>query len=124
MIKLREETSGDLLALELSGLLTHEDFEFINPICQRAASEHESLRILLVLRDFHGYSVQGNWAKTVWVYETMPRVACMAIVGPERDATAMALAGAFTSSRPIEAFSENELSRALDWLQKFIEAGP
>ena len=119
MITVRPETKDDLIAIELTGLLKEEDFELLNPLVAEASSKHESLRLLLVLHEFLGYSVQGNWAKTVWVYETMPRVACMAIVGPEKDATAMALAGAFTSSRPIEAFGEDELQRALDWLETF-----
>lgn len=93
----------------------------MDPITDKYLSEHDQIRMLCVLRDFDGFTPQGDWAKTKWMFENMDRVKCLAIVGPLEDAEPLAMAGAAVGGRPVEVFGPEQTNEALQWLTTFEE---
>lgn len=55
MIQIRDET-GDSLTLEVRGRLTEEDYRDLVPRLDREIERREKLRLLILLRDFEGWT--------------------------------------------------------------------
>lgn len=119
MVKLLPENKDDVHAIEISGQLTAQDVESMAPITNEMFSRFPRIKLLCVLTDFEGFTPQGDWAKTKWLFENMDKVNCMAIVGPEEDGHALAMAAATIAGRPIEVFPTGQKQQALEWLLSF-----
>lgn len=119
MVRLLPESSGPLYAFEISGQLTAEDVESMNPYTDDLFARYSRIKMLCVLKDFVGFTPQGDWARTKWIFEFMDKVDCMAIVGPEEDGHPLAMAVAAMGGVPVEVFPEVQKKQALDWLGSF-----
>lgn len=119
MVRLLPESDGALYAFEISGQLTSEDVESMNPYTDDLFARFRRIKMLCVLNDFVGFTPQGDWARTKWIFEFMDKVDCLAIVGPEEDGHALAMAVAAMGGVPVEVFSSGERKQALDWLGTF-----
>lgn len=56
MIEIREEGGGDRLVVIASGRLTEEDYRGLAPRLHEAVERHGKLRLLILLRDFEGWT--------------------------------------------------------------------
>lgn len=119
MVKVREESSGEALVMEWSGLMSRDELYEVTSLVEEWLDNHDSTRILVVLQDFEGFSVQADWARVKWQIANMSRIECVALVGPEEVANALAMVGVTTVDHPVEVFGPNQMDVALAWLKAF-----
>ena len=56
-VELREEASGKILTVKLTGKLTKQDYEYFSPEVERLIRQHGKIRILVQMHDFHGWTM-------------------------------------------------------------------
>ena len=59
-VDFREEAGGKVLEIKLSGTLTREDYEHFVPEVDQLIRQHGTVRMLVQMHDFHGWS-PGQW---------------------------------------------------------------
>jgi len=60
-IQLKEENSGKILVVHVSGKLIKEDYEHFVPEFERLIQQHGTLRVLFDMTGFHGWEVRAMW---------------------------------------------------------------
>jgi hypothetical protein len=60
-ISLREEAGGKVLVIRLGGKLTKSDYERFVPEVERLIRLHGTVRMLIQMHDFHGWSLSALW---------------------------------------------------------------
>jgi hypothetical protein len=59
--KLTETNGGRVLEIQVSGKLTHEDYQHFVPEFERLIKEHGKIRVLFEMVDFHGWEIAALW---------------------------------------------------------------
>ncbi len=54
-IRIDEANGGKLLAIRVSGKLTKADYAQLAPTFERLVQQHEKIRLLFDMSDFHGW---------------------------------------------------------------------
>ncbi|MEO9124244.1 MAG: STAS/SEC14 domain-containing protein [Microcoleus sp.] len=60
-IQFKEENSGKLLVVDVTGKLTKTDYDHFVPEFDRLIQEYGKLRLLFDMTDFHGWEVSAIW---------------------------------------------------------------
>src|ERR1035441_5055698 len=60
-VTLSETNGGKVLEIQLTGKLAKEDYEQLVPAVERLVKEHGRIRILVEMRDFHGWTAGALW---------------------------------------------------------------
>jgi hypothetical protein len=60
-VKLHEEADGRIMVLTLSGKLDKQDYAHFMPEVERAIKKHGKIRLLVEMREFHGWSLGAMW---------------------------------------------------------------
>ncbi len=60
-VELREGAGGKVLEIKLSGTLTKEDYEHFVPEVDRLIRQHGTVRMLVQMHDFQGWSAGAWW---------------------------------------------------------------
>ena len=60
-VALIETNGGKVLEIQLTGKLAKEDYEQLVPAVERMVKEHGRIRILVEMRDFHGWTAGALW---------------------------------------------------------------
>jgi len=60
-VDLHEEDDGRILAITLTDKLTTEDYGHFIPEVERLIKEHGKIRMLVKMRDFHGWTPGALW---------------------------------------------------------------
>ena len=61
MIKLSDKTHGNLIVLEISGKINQGDYQFLNPILDKAVEDHGKLNMLMKIKDMEGFTPKAMW---------------------------------------------------------------
>ena len=60
-IKLSESNGGKVLEVQVSGKLTHEDYQHFAPKFEQMVKQHGKIRVLFEMVDFHGWEAAAVW---------------------------------------------------------------
>jgi hypothetical protein len=80
MHEIKKLSSGNVVAMELSGKLTHEDYAEIVPFLARLIKKYRSIRILIELRDFEGWAGVATLDDIVFVFRYSAHIERMAFL--------------------------------------------
>lgn len=61
MIRLSDKTNGNLIALEITGKINQGDYQFLNPILDKAVKEFGKLNLLMKIQDMEGFTPKAMW---------------------------------------------------------------
>ena len=61
MLTIEPHTPDNVVVGHAGGKLTHEDYETFRDHIEEMVHEHGSVRVMLVLEDFHGWDFQAAW---------------------------------------------------------------
>lgn len=104
------------LEVLLTGKLTRQDYETNGPRIEQLIREHGKLRMLVELRDFHGWTFGGLWEDVKFDARHFHDVERLAIVGDKRWQEGMTLfCRPFTTAK-IRYFESFEIDDACRWL--------
>jgi hypothetical protein len=80
MHEIKKSSSGNVVAMELSGKLTHDDYAEIVPFLARLIGKYGSIRILMELRDFEGWAGAATLDDIVFVFRYSAHIERMAFL--------------------------------------------
>ncbi len=108
--------SDKMLEIRLSGKLTKEAYEKLVPVVDRQIKEFGKLRILLILDDFHGWTLGAMWEDTKFDLNHWHDIEKLAIVGETKWEAGMATFCKPFTSASIKYFDHAKLDDARKWI--------
>ena len=115
-IEFREEDSGKVVTVGLSGKLHKSDYAQFVPEVERLIRQHGKLRMLMDMHDFHGWDAGALWEDIKFDAKHFRDIERLAMVGETRWEKAMAgFCKPFTSAK-IRYFDRDHADEARLWL--------
>ncbi|QDU36625.1 hypothetical protein Mal4_09120 [Maioricimonas rarisocia] len=102
----------------LSGKLTTEDYEQFGPALDEQFASQETLRMLVLLQNFDGWSLGGLWEDLKFDARHYDDVERLAIVGEQRWHEGMATFCRPFTSADIRYFDEADVEAARLWVAR------
>lgn len=116
--QVRIETAGDVIEVHASGVLTRETYEAFVPVFEAGLREHGKLRVLFVMRDFHGWTAGALWDDLKFDLKHFAGVRRLALVGETKWQQGMSIfCKPFTTAK-VRYFPTEELEAARAWLRE------
>jgi hypothetical protein len=114
--KINIVASGNVLEVTASGKLTKEFYEQLVPAVDKHIQDFGKLRILFVMKDFHGWTAGALWEDTKFDLKHWRDIERLAIVGETRWEQGMAVfCKPFTTAK-IKYFDHSQLNEARQWV--------
>ena len=83
-IKLNESNGGKVLEVQVTGKLTHEDYQSFIPEFERLLKEHGKIRVLFEMVDFHGWEGAAMWDDIKFDVKHFAGIERLAMVGEKK----------------------------------------
>jgi hypothetical protein len=116
-VTLNEEHGGNVLDVQVTGKLTHEDYRQLVPEFERLAGTHGKVRVLFEMVDFHGWSAGALWDDIKFDVKHFSDIERLAMVGDKKWEESMsAFCRPFTTAT-IRYFDRRALEQARAWLR-------
>lgn len=109
---------GDLVRVDVSGKLTQEDYDALIPSWEATIARHGSMRMLLVMEDFHGWDPGAAWDDFHFGITHASKVKRIAMVGEKAWQEWMAKVGSFFLRDAVKYFDRSELAEAERWVRE------
>ena len=114
---IHEIAGENLVEVELSGKLTREDYEKFAPELEKIIEQHGTIRLLALMRDFHGWRLGALWQDIKFDLRLFKQMQSIALVGETKwQEWLCALCVPFTTGE-IRYFHHDELESARGWLR-------
>ena len=108
--------SGNVLEVAVTGRLTKEAYQKLVPVVDKQIKDHGKLRILFVMRDFHGWTAGALWEDTKFDLKHWRDIERLAVVGESKWEQGMAtFCKPFTTAK-IKYFDQSQLDAARAWI--------
>jgi len=108
--------SGKLIEVRLTGKLTKEAYEKLVPVVDQKIKEFGKVRFLVILEDFHGWTMGALWEDTKFDLAHWRDIEKLAIVGETKWEEGMAtFCKPFTAAK-IKYFDHAKLEDARKWI--------
>ena len=117
MLEFHEEADGKILAVNLTGKLTKEDYKIFLPEVERLIADHGKIRILWQINDLHGWELGAMWEDIKFDLKHFADIERLAVVGHRKWQAAMvAFCKPFTKA-DVRYFDESESKQAEEWIR-------
>ncbi|QDU66348.1 STAS/SEC14 domain-containing protein [Engelhardtia mirabilis] len=110
--------ADDLVEVHVSGKLSREVYEEFVPLLEEQIREHGKLRILFVMRDFHGWTAGAMWEDFKFDLAHFRDLRRVAMVGEKRWEHGMAIFCRPFTTAQVRYFPLSDLEAARDWVQE------
>ena len=117
-VELNERTGNEILEIQLTGSLSHADYERFTPVIEQRIREHGKLRLLVHLHDFHGWTPAAVWDDIQFDARHFRDIERLAIVGENAWQHGMAVFCKPFTRAEIRYFEQDQLTEARAWLQE------
>lgn len=122
MLNITEKQDGKILEVTMSGKLNRDDFEHFGPLLEQSIEKHQKIRILAVMRDFHGWGFGAFWEDLRWELKHSRDIEYLAVIGEKKwQETLSKLCAPFTSAE-VRYFDSYDLEKAREWIEHAGEA--
>jgi hypothetical protein len=116
--QIQQSTGGKVLEVTLSDKLTRADYDRFVPEVERLLAEHDKLRLLVIMEDFHGWTAGALWDDIKFDAKHFRDIERLAFVGEKRWEHGMAtFCKPFTTAK-IRFFDPGRLDEARHWLHE------
>ncbi|MDX1645162.1 MAG: STAS/SEC14 domain-containing protein [Thermoanaerobaculia bacterium] len=120
-IRLEERDGGKTVVVTMKGKLSKADYEVFVPEIERLIDEHGSIRMLVELIDFHGWSAGALWEDTKFAARHFTDIERLAIVGDSKWEKGMAVFCKPFTTADVRYFDISERGAAEAWLARNAE---
>ncbi len=117
-VELFEKVQGKVLEVDLSGKLTKEDYAEFVPEIERLIEKHGKIRILILMRDFHGWDAAALWEDLKVGVKHFADIERVAMVGERKWQKGMAVFCKPFTTAEVRWYEADELDRARDWVSE------
>ena len=108
----------NIVTIEVSGKLSSEDYEKFVPPFEELIQKYGKLRILFIMRDFHGWDMSALWQDTKFDVKHYKDVERLAMVGDKTWQKGMSvICKPFTTAK-IQYFDLTETQQAFEWIEQ------
>ncbi len=115
-IKLNETNAGEVLEVQVSGKLEHEDYQHFVPEFERLLKQHGKLRVLFEMVDFHGWAGVAMWDDIKFDVKHFSDIDRLALVGDRKWEKGMSVfCRPFTTAK-IRYFDHTAMDDARAWV--------
>jgi len=118
-VGLKELNGGKVLEVQLGGKLASEDYEQLVPTVERLVNEHGTIRILVEMHDFHGWTPSALWQDIKFDAKHFNDIERVAMVGETGWQHGMAVFCKPFTGANIRYFDRESIDEARAWI-----AGP
>ena len=115
-VELTEDPQGKVLTVTASGKLSAEDYEVLEPGVEKLIQDSGKIKILFVMRDFHGWDLSAVWEDIKFATEHCSDIEKIAMVGEKTWEKWMATIGKPFTMSTIKYFDAGEEDAAREWL--------
>jgi SpoIIAA-like len=115
-IDVSSESNGKLLLIRISGKLHKHDYQQFVPIVEKAVREHGKIRMLVEMRNFHGWDIGALWEDVKFDAKHFSDIERLAIVGDSRWEKLMAAFCKPFTTATIRYFPSEKLAEARAWI--------
>ena len=112
----RETTLEKILEVQISGKLTHDDYEVFGPMAEQMIQDHGKIRILVEMVDFHGWEGQALWDDIKFDTKHFGDIERIAMVGDKKWEKGMSIFCKPFTSAEIRYFDRANIEAARGWL--------
>ncbi|HTQ40402.1 MAG TPA: STAS/SEC14 domain-containing protein [Pirellulales bacterium] len=110
------------IEVDLSDKLTKEDYGHFLPAVEAAIQRHGKIRMLVVMRDFHGWTAGALWEDIKFDFRHFRDIERLALVGQNRWEAGMAVfCKPFTTAK-IKYFDLTAIEEAKQWIGDGLKA--
>jgi hypothetical protein len=110
-------SAGRVLEVHVTGKLTKEAYEKFVPAVDAQIKQYGKLRILFVMKDFHGWTAGAMWEDLKFDLKHWKDIERLAVVGDKKWEKGMAaFCKPFTKAK-IRYFDAAQLDEAREWLE-------
>jgi hypothetical protein len=115
-VKITPVAAGHYIEVELSGKLSKEDYATFVPIVESEIKDSGKVRLMVVMRDFHGWTMGAMWEDTKFDWKHFADIQKLALVGDKKWEEGMAtFCKPFTGAK-IKYFDIAEIDAARNWI--------
>ena len=115
---LNERNGGKVLEVQVSGKLTHADYQRFIPAFERLVKQHGTIRLLFEMADFHGWDAGALWDDIKFDLKHFADIERLAMVGDKKWENGMsAFCRPFTTAK-IRYFDSATIQEARAWLDE------
>lgn len=111
----REE--GNLIRVEVHGKLTQEDYDELIPAWEETIARHGSMRLLLVMENFHGWDLGTAWDDFRFSTEHAGKIERVAAVGEKTWEQWLMKLGSLLPGEDLKYFDMSDLTKAEVWVR-------
>lgn len=115
-IQIQEEDGGKVITIHVSGKLEKSDYEHFVPEFARLVGEHEKLRVMFDMSDFHGWEVSAAWEDFKFGVEHFSDIERLAMVGEKKWQQGMATFCKPFTRAAVRYFDHAAAAEARKWL--------
>jgi hypothetical protein len=119
-IQFYESDDGKLLHITASGKLSHQDYQQFMPEFERVIRQNGKIRILLEMRDFHGWQGTALWDDMKMDFKHFSDIEKIAMVGEKKWEKAMSMFCKPFTTATIRYFDIAELEDAKGWIGETV----
>jgi hypothetical protein len=117
-LELKEEVGGKVLVVHLAGKLAKSDYVQFGPEVNRLIEQHGKIRILMEMKDFHGWTLGALWEDIKFDAKHFKDIERVAMVGDKKWEEWMAkFCRPFTSAE-IHYFDQSQAEQAKAWIME------
>lgn len=121
-IQLSEPDDGKVLEVTISGKLTKADYEAFTPEVERLIAAYGKLRMLVEMRDFHGWELSAVWEDLKFDVHHYADIQKLALLGESKWEKGMAAFCKPFTKAEIRSFPTSEKAEAEAWLRGQADA--
>lgn len=116
-IHLVEKNGGKVLVVEVSGKLTHEDYQHFVPEFERLVKQFGKIRVLFEMADFHGWEGGALWDDIKFDLKHFSDIERLAMVGDKKWEKGMSVFCKPFTTATIRYFDKAQAAEGLAWLE-------
>ena len=116
-IEVKEQDSGKVLDVKVTGRLTKDDYEHFVPEVERLIGKHGKLRVLFDMHEFHGWSAGALWEDIKFDIKHLHDIDRLALVGERKWEAGMAIFCQPFTTATIRYFDRAQADEARRWLR-------
>lgn len=115
-ITLKELDNAKTLQVQLTGKLVKEDYETFLPAVERLVGRHGKIRMLVEMREFHGWTAGALWEDTKFALHHFNAIERLGIVGESKWEQAMAAFCKPFTAAEVRYFDHTQADEARAWV--------
>ena len=112
-----EKIYGNVMEVHLNGKLTKDDYARFVPDTEELIRQHEKIRLLVMMDDFHGWNAGALWEDIKWDAKHFNHVERIAIVGEKQwEKWMTGFCKPFTTAK-VKYFELGQIAQARTWIE-------